>query len=1108
MTREETFPMNVSRPKPRNIPSSLASIGKVFEASLTLFCCSGFVAPLLAHWCEQCLTTCLISALLAWASQLVAAAEQPSHPSVTQLQRASLEGRITSRSGQSIAGATVSLRNLKTHRDTQTRSTADGVFRLPEMPAGEYLLRVAATGYKTLVVAQLPLIAGDLAHANTVLDPGDPAEVVNGDSASVTSRLGTALAGKSVSDLPENQRNFVNLVQVSAGANEGSTNASASGSRPGAQHESSAVSIGGEPETNNFSQIDGMDNNERINSKIAVHPSVEGVENVQIFANAYPAAMGVATGGFINVVTKSGADAYHGSVYEYFRNDLLDVSPYQFGARNPKPELRQNQFGGSLGGPLFRRSTRFFADYEGFRLIQGRSPVELTVPTAYEHEHPGDFSDVGGPVLHQFDPAGLAYFRLYPLPNVSGSSNQFVSAPRGSNFSETGDGRLDQTLSANDHLFGRFSANVSDVYIPGQFPAVEEAGMRIEPGGSLTSFAGAMHDTAVNTMADWAHEFRPGIALDLRAGYVYWHESDTSLNPHVAVNRGFGQPGVNLASTGNGLAPVDVLAASPLGGDGYWRPLNQGDHVLQVGGAMRWDRRNHSMAVGSALVHRQWFDIGSADGLGMWKVADLPALLEGSFVGLDREVDLVEPRLRTWDASAYVQDSWKLTPSLTLDLGMRYDLLTPPTEAKNHLANFDFATGRVVVAGRDGVSASAGVQTDYTNVGPRFGFTWELGHAILLRGGYGLTFGRPLDGFVYKTQPFAATFGVCTSNTCPEGYTTLAAGLPEPATPDLQHLSGDLWGTRSFHERMVQAHQFNVGLEKSFAGNMARLFYVASLARHRARFFPDFNAPPPNTSSDPDSLRPYHSIDPALTAIDYVDAEGSSSYHAMQATLAHERRHGVTAHVNYTWAHGLDDASGQGFGTVPAISSKIDYGNSALDVRQRAVATLFYDVPLGRNATGRRRLALGGWQTNVAAVWSTGLPYTVLNAADVSNTNPGASAADRPNQLGAARTRHPDVDRYFNVEAFAAQVPGTLGNERSNQLYGPPTRHIDASLFKNFEVAKERTLQFRAEVFNVTNTASFASPDAVLGTANFGHLTQLTAGYSPREVQFAMRLQF
>jgi outer membrane receptor protein involved in Fe transport len=1100
-------PSKLSHSRPR-----LSLVTKLFTSVLGMVVFSGFGELVVERISQTCMLSCLISMALAWATQVAAFGELPLDRNTVRGTPsgpvAALIGRVNTRTGDPIPGATITLDELAAHRQTTTLSTNSGAFRFTGVPAGQYRLEISAAGYRTFVVAQLPLVAGDIATANALLDTGDAADVVIGADASVISRAGTALAGKSVSDLPENQRNFVNLVQVSDGANEGSTNASASGSRPGAQHDSSAVSIAGEPESGNFSQIDGMDNNERINSKIAVHPSVEGIESVQIFASAYPASMGQAGGGFINVVTKSGRDSFHGSAYEYFRNDLLDAYPFQFGARNGKPALRQNQFGGSLGGPLVRGKTHFFADYEVFRLVQGRAPVELTVPTAYQHAHPGDFSDVGGPVVKQIDPVGLAYFRLYPLPNVQGSNDEFVSAPSGSNFSHTADLRVDQRFSERDRIFGRFSFNRTEVFIPGQFPAVDEAGMTIEPGGSLTSYAGHMDDVGTNTIVDWMHEFRPGLALDVQAGYAGWHESDTSLNPHVAVNQGFGQPGINLASTSNGLAPIDVFSTSPLGGGGFWRPLDEGDHTLQISAALSATRNAHTLATGATLIRRQWFDMGSADGLGLWKVQDLPSLLSGVFVGVDREVDLVEPHLRTWEWSAYGQDTWKATSSLTLDLGLRYDLLTPPTEAENRLANFDYQSGRIVIAGRDGVSKTAGVQTDNTNFGPRVGFNWKLGRSFLLRGGYGIVVHRPLDGFVYKTQPFASTFGVCSSRTCPGGFTSLAAGLPEPVAPDPRNPTGDLWGTRSFHERMLQLEQFNLGVEKEFAGNTARVFYVGSLGRHRARFFPDYNAPPPNTSPNPDTLRPFHNIVPNLTAIDYVDTEGSSSYHAMQATFVHDMRRGLIAHVNYTWAHGLDNDSGQGFGTVPALSSTIDYGNSSFDVRQRAVATLYYDLPLGENATGALRLALRGWQTNLAAVWSTGLPFTVLNATDVSNTSPGASAADRPDQTGSAHVAHPGVARYFNVDAFAAQAPGSLGTERSNQLYGPSTRHLDASLFKNIGLGREKTLQFRTEIFNVTNTASFAAPAGLLGGANFGRLTQLTAGYAPREIQIALRLAF
>jgi hypothetical protein len=859
--------------------------------------------------------------------------------------------------------------------------------------------------------------------------------------------------------------------------------------------------------TNN-SMLDGVDNNERINALIMVHPSVESIETVQIFANAYPASLGQAGGGVINVLSRSGTDAFHGSLYEYFRNDLLDTYPYQFGARNPKPKLRQNQYGASLGGPLATKRTHFFADYEGFRLIQGRAPTVLTVPTAYQHDHPGDFSDVGGPMLASMDTVGLAYFSLYPVPNVAGSSNQFVSAPSGSNLAHSADLRIDQGLRSQDKIYGRFSVNRTSVSIPGQFPSVQRGGITLQPGGSLTSYPGDIADFSVNTVLAYTHVFRPNLLLELKAGYTFLNEVSFGLNSNVAANQSFGQPNINLPSTSNGLAPINVVQASPLGTDGLYRPSNQLDNTFQYGGVVRWTRGRHAFSTGSSLVRKQWSNFGSGAGLGSWTVADLPSLLRGNFLQVYREVDLVVPHFRLWDFSAYLQDEWKLTSRFGVSLGLHYDLMTQPTEVRNQLGNFDFSAGKIVLAGQEGVSPTADVRSDRANFAPRIGFEWGVRPSTTLRGGYGLVYFRPESYFVFANQPFVYTFGLCSSQTCPGGYNTLAAGLPVPARPDISNPSGVLTDNRAFDLHASAMHQFNLGIEEQFGGNTVSFFYVSAVGRNIGRTFRDYNAPPPNTSSTPNVLRPLYPRAPELTAVGYRDSKGSSSYNAMQARFTHASQNGLTANVNYTLAHGLDNVSAGGFGTVPSLSTTLDYGNSNIDVRHRVVATVFYDLPFGKNINGPRAFLERGWQVNLAGVWSTGLPFTVLNANNVSNTNPGTSGVDRSDLVGDPSLSSRSVKKFFNTDAFRAQLPGTLGNERSNQLYGPSNRHLDGSLFKNFAIHKETTLQFRTEVFNLTNTANFAAPAAILGGSNFGQLTQLTGGYSPREIQFALKLQF
>ena len=1020
---------------------------------------------------------------------------------------AELHGHAMTQTDVPIASAMISIENLETHQRQITTSTAEGAFRFSLIPAGEYKLTATATGYKAFVVPQLPLVAGDDATANVLMEQGNSTQIVIGSVTSVVSRVGTALVGKSVSDLPENQRNFVNLVQVSSGATEGSTNSAASGSRPGAQHQSSAVSVGGQSEMTNNSMIDGVDNNERINAEIVVHPSVESIESVQILANAYPASMGQAGGGVIDVISKAGGEKLHGSMYEFFRNDLIDASPYQFGAKNPRPRLRQNQFGGSLGGPFGKRM-RFFADYEGFRLIQGYAPTALTVPTAYEHEHPGDFTDVGGPLLSHLDPVGLAYFRLYPLPNVAGSTNQFVSAPSGSNLSHAIDARWDRHFANDDQLFARMSYNLAHLYIPGQLPPVQIGQDTVQPGGSLSNLPGSVTDTSVNTVVNYTHTLRKNLLLKLVAGYTFWNEIRTGLNPAVPVNQLFGQPNINLPITSNGLAPVSVVQASSLGADGYYNFGNQLDNVFQYGGSLSWSHKAHSLSAGSGLIRRQWTNFGSGAGLGTWTVPDLPSLLQGTFSQVYREVDLVVPHFRLWDFDTYVQDEWKVLPRLTLSLGLRYDLLTQPTEVKDQIGNLDFTSGKIILSGQSKVSSSANVRTDRFNIAPRFGLGWDIRPSLKVLGGYGLVYFRPVSYFVFATQPFIYTFGVCSSQTCPTQYNILAAGLPVPLAPDIASPSGVEPDTRAFQLHSSAMHQFNLGIEKQIAGNTLSVFYVSAIGQHIGRTFNDLNAPPPNTSQNPNTLRPLYEKDPNLTIVKYRDSGGYSSYNAMQVRFAHTSSKGITVNANYSYAHALDNVSTGGFGTVPSQSNTLDYGNSSIDVRHRFAATAFYNLPFGERSQGLRRAVAHGWQINLAGAWSTGFPFTVLNATDISNTNPGASGADRPNQIGNQRSHRSSVHEFFDTSAFTPQAPGTLGNERGNQSYGPPVRHLDGSMFKSFTLHGDMTLQLRGEVFNLTNTSSFASPNSILGGANFGQLTQLTGGYTPREVQLAARLSF
>jgi len=637
---------------------------------------------------------------------------QASNSAVNQQKRSSaLNGSAVDLAGKAIGGVKVVITDLDTKQSYTASSDVSGAFHFSAVPAGQYRLEAGKSGYNSFLIKTMPLMEGDVVKATIKMQAGSASEVVEGGTNSAISSSGALLAGKVLNDIPENQRNFVNIVQLSNGANEGSTN-QASNYSPGAQHGSSSVSVGGQLELLNNVLLDGVDNIAYSNGTIAVHPSVDAIAGMQVSGSAYSASLGRAGGGVINVSTRSGEKKFHGTVYEYLRNDALDTHPFMFGATGVrKPEVRQNQFGGAIDGPLWKNRTTFFADYEGFRLLQGRPPSKLTVPTAYEHDNPGDFSDIGGVTLTaaEMDKVGLQYFKLFPKPNTGGTtSTSFISVPVASNFTHIGDLRIDHKISQKDQFFGRFSYNAMTVNVPGAFPAVTMDGLTIYPRGQQNPSPGTKTVDSLNQILSYTRNFSKTLSMNLKAGYVWWDEKAGALNTGNNLNAAFGQPGVNVDSSTTGLAPVNVLAAAVLGNSGYNRPLAQVSNAFNYKGEVDWQAGKHNLAIGAGMVRRLWSDKWpGGDALGYWNVVDLPNLLEGNFKQVVQMRNLILPHYRFFETNAYAQDEWRATSDLSITVGVRYDVFTQPVEKRNIMSNFDSKTGAILVAGKDGVSASA-----------------------------------------------------------------------------------------------------------------------------------------------------------------------------------------------------------------------------------------------------------------------------------------------------------------------------------------------------------------------------------------------------------------
>jgi hypothetical protein len=1060
----------------------------------------------------------------------------------TQVTTADVVGTVHDATGAVIANAKVEITNLATGqtRSAQTGSSGDFVINL--LPPGTYSVKVEATSFKTYTVPSLTLASGDRTRIDANMQPGQATETVEVTAQTPllqtdSSTLSSTVPSQAVEDLPLNGRNFVQLAEQVPGANQGPGNGLTSGNRPDDRRQTSAISVNGQTEVINNEMIDGMDNNERIIGGIGVRPSVDAIREFTVQTNDYTAEVGRTAGGVINVITKSGTNNFHGSVYEYFRNDKFDAHSYFDKPGSAKPELRQNQYGGSIGGPIIKDKTFFFGDYEGFRLISGQSAQVLPVPTLFEEQHPGNFTDrptAGLPTIiptGSIDPIGLDYFKMYPAPN-DGPASFITPALNKSQNSSTFDVRVDHKFNEQNLFFARYTYNKVTTFIPGGLPITSVNGVTVNPNGLFFAFAGQAPDKAQQLQVDYTHIFNSNLLVELKFGYLRTNNGSFPLNYGTNVATKLGMPGVDVDALDSGLSQVtfDDNSAAVLGDDQFV-PISDIDNTYQYAGTVTYTHGRHNIKIGSTLIRRLATEGQSNSGVGTWAFPTLESLLLGTSRVTTRNNELNVPHYRFWEPSVFVQDNWRVRNWLTLNLGLRYEVYTPLAEEKNRISNFDPNTGSIILAGVNGVSRYGGLSTQYNNVAPRIGFAATVAPGTVIRGGYGISY-VPLNytsNVTQKDPPFISVFVY-------NGNRALAQGLQPPA-PASATAPTAIPDAVALNFKNTELQQFNLNVQKDFHGNVLTVGYVGMLGRHVATTIGDLDEPPPGPAAGAclalatsaaqtaclQPLRPYAAQLPSLTGtIGEYFTSGTSSYHALQASFERRLQNGLTFNVNYTWAHDIDDVTGlsneNGDGTdVLPSNLALDRGNSDLDLRHRIVATADYAIPLGRSLNGIEGGIAKGWQVNFIEVWQTGTPFTIVNP------NPGRSGAhffggntDRPDQVGNPNVSNQGVSGFwFNPSAFTEQQLGTIGNVRKNSLFGPHFRHFDFSLFKNFRVTEGTNLQFRAEFFNLFNQASFGNPGVNNGNnnvsptnANFGKITTVSTNYTPRQIQFVLRYTF
>src|SRR5262245_30472688 len=738
------------------------------------------------------------------------------------------------------------------------------------------------------------------------------------------------------------------------------------------------------------------------------------------------------------------------------------------------------------------------------------------------------------------------------MPNGPGiNTTNYASSPVRPQDASTFDARVDHRFSSDLNFFARYSFNDVTTLQPTGFPDVNG----INPGG-LFAFAGPNETRAQNIHLNLVHVLRPNLLLELKAGYLRTAIQSKTVNDgkNVANDLGFPCNPVSCVNLGDiqtfGLPRLLIQGFQELG-DAVFVPLLNFNNTYQSSGALSWTSGAHNVKIGMSLIRRQFTQVQSATSRGTFtfnaSAGNAPAPLNYGFanflfgtpVTVARTTTLFKPGDRTWESGFYLQDDWRVNKWLTLNLGLRYDIFTAKTEQYNRLANFDPVNAVVLVAGQNG-SDTVGISTDYGNFAPRFGFAATLRNGLVLRGGFGLSYfpGDYASNGLLKNPPFTSALtcgssirGSMIDTGCPAGTGTLSQGSPRPlevdgfpmanGTLDLTSIPPSVFNAIELDYQASYNMQFNLTFEKQFGSNVVSIGYVGTKGYDLAMGIPDLNRALPSGNAIP-NLRPYAASAPRVPTIAYLSSQGNASYNALQLSFNRRFSRSLSITSGYTWAHGVDDVTGLGtstggygnligpFSQAIANVKSYDRATSDFNIKHRWSFGANYELPFGKSLSGVPRAAFSSWQINGSMIWQTGLPFTVTDQQAVSGIIGGGG--ERPNRLrNDIKVSEPSVGiagQYLDPAAFALPAAFTLGNATRNVGYGPNQSVVNMSLFKTFKLTESWNLQFRTEVFNLPNHPVFGNPNTSFGNANFGKITSLAGIYTPRQIQFALKLLF
>ena len=1048
---------------------------------------------------------------------------------LAQVDRATLSGTIKDAGGAVVPGATVSITSLATNVASQQQTTATGSYLFVNLIPGEYRVDVELSGFKksSRVVT---LEVGQRARVDAALEVGSVSETVSvaGTTQLLNANdatLGAVIPQMQVANLPLAIRNWDDLLALVPGVQGERYTEQGGGTSFG---RTGGINVHGARALQNNFLLDGVDNNsisenvQELTTQVS-RPSVDAIQEFKVVTSPYSAEYGRSPGAAISVSTKSGTNSFSGTGYEYFRNQAMDgIDFFSKRANAAKPDNRQNQYGGNLGGPVIRDRAFFFVDYEGTRITRGVTRL-TSVPTA--DQRAGIFTTaVRDPTTglnfannripgDRIDPYAAAILDLVPLPNQPGANNFFRTA----NLLDNSDrllARGDWRPNASDTVFGRYIYSARDRQIPGAFGGVID-------GTGTSAFGNQAIDTHA-FVGGWTRVLSSTKVNELR---ISWSRSRSD-----AVQQSYGLAPPDSAQIPGMITNPIVAGGFPgitidgfFGGSGLGRlgspdflPKFQHTDQLEYLDTLSWLRGNHALKFGVDVIapmNNEYFDVPATRGAMRFRSAFTGNALADFLLGYVSDLQLSNVHVveqRHWAAMGFAQDDWKVNAKLTLNLGLRYDFITPALEASNRQTNFDPSGGGSLVFASNGSLQDRGlVKADTNNFAPRVGVVYKLDDRTVLRGGWGIFYN--LFDRVGSEDQLALNVPGLINNTVTQTSGSpvffLRNGIPADeflTPPDLNPANGQLRRLRlravSTDAPKTTIHQASVGMQREVVpGVVATADFVYTRGSNLASLV-NLNQPLPSApgANDARGALPY----PNFGFVEWREQNGKSEYKGIDAGLEKRFSRGHAFGVSYTLGDSKDDTSEQlttqGSNAFPQNSRDFSgwYGPSDYDVRHRLTTHFVVNLPLGDNPF------LRDWVYSGIYAWRSGRPFTV----NQSGNNVGTNMTGLPNVVG-----DPDgpqtVDQWFNTAAFQAVPSGVFGNELRNRLRGPGYQSFDMTLQRMIRFNGRYSATLRWDVFNLFNTTNFGLPNRnISDAAAFGTISSLSG--DPRIMQLAVRFGF